>query len=1267
MNARKFINISAVFLISYMAGIGQQAHAMLLDLADTPLIAGISVRPNIFLLIDDSVTMNWEVLTTSHWSSCRYSSEFSQNCSSEEFEPDGTTQSNMQFVQKNGSLVSWPYYSDTVDNVENVGCPGFDGPSGAASSQKCINSGQIDPIDQDWRFTSTSLNLMMFNPNREYLPWRGFAPANFNAARSNPQPGTNGFPDTENLNGFEYAVWIDDKGYSGSQPLPDASNMTNEPNGEVDLWDTHIRVKFNNGSPTCQRVEHQIDPNTSILDRVIAPISCPTEATGGQSISSLQQNLANWYQYHRRRMLEVRGALIDVLAQQPDLRYGIGVTKDISQSFVTIPDRIFSSSDIQTQNQAVLDLLLNNEFRNERTKPLRQALDITGQYFAGATNVPGRPPSPIIESCQKNFAVMFTDGLWSGTNFNPGYGDRDGDNAQEPGSGNNTSSVTTLADVALQYYDKDLRPDLADEVPADSFDDNQRQHMVTFTIGLGINPSLVDSDDDGWPNPLLAEGSSAWWNGAPADGAVRRSNDLWHAAFNGHGLFINVTKPEDIVEGLLGSINNIALRVGSAASGATNGGSITTESRVFQAKFFTEDWHGALESFRVQNDGSLATSPEWEAGALLDTKSNGFLETARRVFTYNPDSNTGKDFTWGSLSTNQQLQLDTNPGNNSIDGLGRERLLHLRGSRRNEAPDGLGFRDREFRLGDIVNSTTEFVGAPNLFLPDINYQAFFQANRNRTQALYVGANDGMLHAFRADAPGDGGGEELFAYVPNAVFSDLNKLTSRNYRHRFYIDGSPTAGDAQINGSWRTILAGGLRAGGQGVFALDITNPDTFSAANVLWEFTDADDADLGFSFSDPQIVKMNNDEWAVIIGNGYNNTATDDHVSTNGDASLFILFLDQGIDGFQTADFVKLRTNSGTLDNPNGLSSANVADIDGDGKVDYIYAGDLQGNMWQFDVSSKTAGSWKVGFNGQPLFTAEGPAGELQPITAAPTAIAHPLGTGQGALILFGTGKFIENSDTGAINTPLQSFYAIWDRSVSPNPAIASTAGSFNNASRSQLAKVQLGTSGSNRFIDDTTSEEPDWFDANGDPLDRGWMVDLPDPGERVIRETIVRNNIVFFVTLIPSDDRCAPGGTGFLMALATATGGSPADANGNNTTVFDVNGDAVFDEFDNVAGKVVVGLEQSGIPTLPAVIFDPRSLCERNPAAPQCQTDDDTGTGGVGLGAPFPPPLNSARGCGSDGTRIYLYTTTSNGDITEATASLADINCGRQAWRQRR
>ncbi len=1248
----RILSLSAAF--TFAAGLSSPGHAALLDIPEIPLFVGLETVPNIFLEMDDSGSMDFEVLAPEHFLSCSYDNSFGSCNGQRPSEPGSTNWFRPDSDDSASRDNQWVYFSRAADNRfagdDGGSCPGQgDGSSSGdrVSVKRCAEL-NFDIFDRvDWRFGSSDFNLMYFNPEIIYAPWLGFDNASFNAALSNPQSGTDGFTEVEDLaseGGFSFFVWEDNKGYSGGFPSssPDAINLTDGSNGRIDLWDSYIRVTVTNGGFTCVRSDYSAVADGDDLklerdDTTISGAACDA-AAGNQSFTELQQNIANWYQYARRRILVTKSSLLATLNSAPNFRYG---TNFINRSAAQVDMPAFGDTDFAAHNQLLIDTYLNDYDPSGGT-PLRRGLQDVGEYFSDSSN------GPIELSCQKNFALVFTDGFWNGGNSSTNsIGDFDGDNAN--------GGTQTLADVARYYYETDLRPDLDPNVPIDAFDENPDQHLVTYTIAFGLQGALVDTDGEGFPNPELTESSPEWWTAGNGENQ-RRIDDLWHAAYNSRGRFISARRPELLTAALQEAILNIQQRIGSAASGSSNGGSISTESRVYQALFNSTDWHGDFLAFQIANDGGLNNTPIWNSGELLNLQPESYFASARQVFTLNSDSETGIVFAWDSLSDTQQAFLNINPQTGLDDGLGAERLLFIRGVDDPDQP----FRERENKLGDLVNSDPQFVGAPRFFYPFDDYQSFFLGNLNRTPVLYIGGNDGMLHAFNADT-----GVELFNYVPNAVIENLNELTDPAYNHEFYVDGSPIYGDVQISGAWRSILAGGLRGGGQAVYALDITNPNAFDASDVLWEFTDEDDNDLGLTFAQPQIARMNNGKWAVIFGNGYNSTAADGNASPDGDAALYILFVEDGIGGFTAGDFVKIETGVGTLADPNGMGPVGLADVNGDSKVDYLYAGDLRGNVWKFDVTSSNSSAWDVAFTGQPLFTAVGPGGEVQPILSNPIAIAHPLGISQGALVVVGTGKYVESIDSDPTVGGTQSMYAVWDRAASLD--ISDAAGG-NGFTRGQFAQIQLGTVGAFRVVNEATSDVPDWLDGDGNPQDRGWFVDLPQQGERVIRRVLVRSGIVFFVTLIPSSEPCVSGGTGFLMALDANTGGVPNPDQQDNPVPFDINGDGEFDDGDYIGSdQVPIGLLQDGIPNLPAVIFDPRPLCERNPEA--CEEDTD----GDGVPDPFvpvpsfPPPLNSFRGCGSDGQRIYLYTTTSNGQISEATASLSSINCGRQGWRQLR
>ncbi len=377
--------------------------------------------------------------------------------------------------------------------------------------------------------------------------------------------------------------------------------------------------------------------------------------------------------------------------------------------------------------------------------------------------------------------------------------------------------------------------------------------------------------------------------------------------------------------------------------------------------------------------------------------------------------------------------------------------------------------------------------------------------------------------------------ELFAYVPAAVYPQLSKLTDSGYTHRYYVDGNAYAGDAYIGATpaWKTVLLGTLGGGGKSVFALDITDPVNFSASNVLWEFTDTD---LGFVHGQAKIARLNDGSWAAIMGNGYN--------STSDKAYLLIVDL-------QTGELIE-KIPAGNSSN-NGLSTPALVDTNGDKIIDVVYAGDLQGNIWKFDLSKNNPEEWGIAEGAtQPLFTARNANNQVQPITSPVEVGYHKQG---GYMIFFGTGQFIAAGD--ATDKKVQSLYGIWDRYKESNNRIAET-------DRSVLQQQTILTETVIPPFERTVSNHPiNWSTK------RGWYIDLLQPsegvlqGERSVLMPILSFGRVIFTTLIPSDDPCEAGGRNWLMLLNADSGGMSA------MPQFDTNDDGKLNSQDRIIAAV--------------------------------------------------------------------------------------------------
>jgi type IV pilus assembly protein PilY1 len=414
------------------------------------------------------------------------------------------------------------------------------------------------------------------------------------------------------------------------------------------------------------------------------------------------------------------------------------------------------------------------------------------------------------------------------------------------------------------------------------------------------------------------------------------------------------------------------------------------------------------------------------------------------------------------------------------------------------------------------------------------------------------------------------GEEVFAYAPAAIVSDMPLLADTNYSHRYYVDGAPTAWDAYIGNNWKTVLTGTTGAGGKSVFALDVTNPATFSASSVLWEINratpyrssgsprDAADPQYGTRLHNTvgQVVvaKLNNGEWAAIFGNGY--PSADD--STTGLVRQGSLYVVRVADGTLIK---RIDTGVGATSTPNGLGTPTLHDVNGDDVYDAVYAPDMRGNVWKFDLSSGDPANWSIAFaadagagypNGRPLFTARSGSGGVQPISARVELATPPPGKA-GIMVLFGTGRFFAVGDN--TDATGQTFYGIWDNGT----AVTATDRSTLQVQTISTASIDLR--GVTTTVRNVSSNTVDWTTK------RGWYMDLPTSLERVIGGAAVRDNRVIFTTLVPSTDPCLFGGTGWLMEVSAITGAKLP------YSVFDTTGDKLVNTMDRDISGVPVGV----------------------------------------------------------------------------------------------
>lgn len=654
-------------------------------------------------------------------------------------------------------------------------------------------------------------------------------------------------------------------------------------------------------------------------------------------------------------------------------------------------------------------------------------------------------------------------------------------------------------------------------------------------------------------NPFLKE------DGTP-------NNDVWQDPENPGeaGTYYLQSSARGVLNAFDSIFSRASTTARSIAGSAVASQKLTAGNLIYQGSFDTSNWTGDLQAFGISADEdgavSINSTATWSASGRLAALAAP--ATSRNIVVGNAGATsaaTATAFTWDAISAELQGHLNKPSPSAAADAQGEARLNYLRGSAANEGT----FRRRDNKLlGDIINSGVAYSGAPPATISSATYAAFRQDNLARTAAVFVGANDGMLHAFNAAT-----GDELFGYIPSWLGPKLSALTSPTYvaDHQSYVDASPVVAEAQVGSAgtkadWKTVLVSGTGAGGRGVFALDVTNPAAFDASKVMWEFTNADDADLGFVVGKPQILKMRTSapgatatyKWFALVASGVNNYVRDSAgvFSSTGRPALFLLDLAKPASTAWTlgSNYYKVSLPvDATLAQTVAPGLINFSAVPGsEREVTQVFAGDLHGNVWKLDFRPFGTANWNIGklsaFNKgtvdnpipYPLFIAKTSADKVQPISMAPALIAGQ--RGNSTYVAFGTGKYLEADDRSS--TPQNSFYAVHDNgSTTPDstPAGASVI--------SGRRRLQTGTV-------DTTARTVAiapfvWGRAmsDADATQRsGWYFDYATSGERQISNALLNGETLIFGSLIPGSTSGATacgvsGGSGNEYRLDVDTG----------------------------------------------------------------------------------------------------------------------------------
>ncbi|RZI85779.1 MAG: hypothetical protein EOP38_03715 [Rubrivivax sp.] len=915
------------------------------------------------------------------------------------------------------------------------------------------------------------------------------------------------------------------------------------------------------------------------------------------------RNYATWFVYYRTRLLLAKGAVAKAFSSNalPDFRFGYGALNNPSSDAST-PTISVDGTNTKTLVAGVRRYTdakpgfytwLFNKIAYSGT-PLRRAVGDVGLYFSrqGTTSANSGTGTPSSASdstkqspwaddadlgsstyrtissyagCRRAFHILTTDGYWTnGSDYEASEAEAKVDVEAVNGTaitGTEGRSYTytaanaantryrdgrsnMLADASMYYWKKDLAPLIPNAILPNSRNPAFWQHLVNYTVGLGTSGNLSPAD-----LPAIEAGTRNWPNASATIGNPEKSDDLLHAAYNSRGLNLSAANADEFAAQLVQILQDITSQTYSTAGVATSGSTLTAGTAKYVPSYVGGVWTGDLNKFAVSavtgatvdsNTSTPVIDPVWSANAMVPAHGS------RNIFVWNGSAATAFDT---SLSTTLREEMGTTPfsGTDSL-------INYIRGDTSNEGTGTTQFRARASKLGDIVNSNPLYVKNSVNFQYQVlggtmgpAYLTFLsQTLSGRTATVFVGANDGMLHAFA-----DNTGTETFAFIPRAALPNLSKLAGKPYDHQFYVDGPLTETHiytgAGTSASWKSVLLGSMGAGGRSIFALNITSTASLGASNVMWELNSGNNSALGHVTSEIEVgpVKVGTGyRWIALVGNGTN--------STGNRAQLLVVDMADG----SVLKTIDTGVGSDTTANNNGLGGVRAI-RNTSGVIQAAYGGDLKGNLWRFNFSGGTIASWQVAKSGStptPLYSATDRASPAtaQPITAAPTVLLHPRG---GVMVVFGTGKLIETGDRiGTGLSQRQTLYGVRDL-LEPYDTAA-------NASYATVPFSQLQS----QTINTTSVASPNGTDyfALTEPSSvawdtkRGWYMDLTlATGQRQIYPGILYNGFVFLSTIVPADTGSCSSATGF-NGLFDALNGTV-----NGKRLFDTNGDGVINSSD--------------------------------------------------------------------------------------------------------
>ena len=1203
---RKFCaGVVAVALIVQPLGV-YAATITTSSLAQVPLQGLNLAKPNIMYTMDDSASMSWvtlpDYLSDNTTRACRNSAGASDTCSGvaplalQGKPPYASSSVNKIYydpsilysagVMSDGTKL--PFENASPGTWTSVYTNGFAGYPGA-NSGGTINlttqypdevycwkpdaSDSTAPTAADLATAGTDGSVCRFNGTAYNAVSNGGITATAVAAGYNyPNAATVACINSSSSKCvFDQRVQV-----IGSPYYYTVSNVQFCPTGDAKGWGISSGACGTRRTPTNKYVSYGaggFDPTA------IVRVNINTSDTKGMN------NFAIWYAFARTRILATQtagGIAFSTLSGTS--RVGFNTLNTFTSKFLNIQDF----------KEPYKSIWFANFYSIAPTgaTPSLDAMWRIGEYFSnrgaaaglpGATDPLAPDPGQLdTGKCQLNFHLMSTDGYWNQidnkgkSNFVDRIGDKDatvpatlpgpipgfvpGAPFPPPYREGSASTNSTMSDYAMQYWINDIRPELDNKVKDLVA---PWQHVTFYGLSIGaegtLDSNLRTPPDDGPPASIVS-GLGEWPQ--PINNTATAIDDLWHAAVNGGGKYLNAQNAEQLARAMVKAVSDFTAQApGTGTAVGIAGAQITaTKKYGYLTSYAPIDWSGDVRKYAldpatgalpVDKDGIPLNLPLWSAAAQLDAQAAGTgWDVNRKIVTINDSSKAVVGFRLKTLSPSQQASLNAGWSIVKPTPTALDVLNYLRGDNSNVGDDTASFRARSHILGDIVYSGAVPVGAPGQPYDDVGnpgYTAFATSNSSRTPIVYVGDNAGMVHAFDDSTTADAG-KETWAFIPNALFSAGNpndtsptpspefQLGALSYRsggipvffeHKFYVNATPRVWDIDFantntktapktGNDWHTILVGGLGAGGRSVYALDVTRPvlttesedDIAKSGRVLWEFTDDN---LGYVFDAPTLVKTQRYGWVVLVTSGYNNK--------DGDGKLFVINPTNG------KLLTTLSTGVGSDSDPSGLSTIRAyTPSRKDPYVLQAYGGDLKGNVWRFDLSDPDEMNWSV----DRIAKLTDASGKAQPITTG-VRIEIDQNNNVDRYLFVGTGQLLGQKDLNDPSAPANTLYVIRDGTrTAAELAPASQTPTRSPYSRADLNAVNGATVAG----------------FSGTATGRGWYQDASDPKEKIGTDVFADVQTVVYSFSKPADDPCEVALTSTLFARDLNTGNSVLQKN---------------------------------------------------------------------------------------------------------------------------